>query len=942
VRLDWNDIRAKAAVFSQEWSEAFYEKGDTQTFYNEFFEVFGVPRKRVASFEQAVKLNAKDSGFIDLFWPGKLLVEQKSAGRDLIRAKKQAFKYFPGLSDHELPRYVLLSDFQNFELLDLEAAPNDPIRFKLSELPDRVQDFGFIVGQEKRVFKDQDPVNIRASEIMGALHDSLEASGYTGHALERFLVRLLFCLFADDTGIFQPLGLFQDFVAERTREDGSDLGPLLMQVFQVLDTPEAHRHSTLDADLTKLPHINGDLFAETLPLPSFNREMRDKLLFACGFNWEKVSPAIFGSLFQSVMNKAERRKKGAHYTSEKNILKVIEPLFMDDLRAEFAGLKARRDTGRQKALEAFHAKLGQLKFFDPACGCGNFLVIAYRELRTLELEVMQALFPKDQLVTDIGLYTQVNVDQFYGIEIGEFPARIAEVAMWMMDHIMNARLSAEFGQSYLRIPLKASPNIRNADALEIGWEEVLAPDDCDFVFGNPPFIGAKNQSPAQRVQIIRIADLGKNGGTLDYVAAWFLKAGAYLAAADLRAPRIGFVATNSITQGEQVAQLWPTLFARYGLEIAFAHQTFQWMSDARGMAHVHCVIIGLTRREAQPKEKRLFSYETVTSDPVETRHSALMAYLIDADGFPNRHMCIREEAKPINLAPTLITGTQPLENGNLTFNAEQMDHFIKSEPQSAKYFRLFPGAKEYIQGQKRWILHCADISPKELRTMTKTIDRLNLIKKFRQTSKRKTTFSLSEYPTRYGVNVIPSNPFLIIPQTSSENRDYVPMGWLEPPTIPSEKLRILNDATVYDFAILTSRMHMAWMRTVTGRMKSDYMYSVGVVYNTFPWPQADEAQQHKVSALAQDVLDARAAHPDATLADLYDPDAMPPNLRKAHTALDQAVDRLYRKDPFPADRDRVEHLFTLYERLTADLFTPVKTPKRARNAKAGTQNLAHR
>jgi hypothetical protein len=927
VRLDWNDIRAKAAVFSQEWSDAFYEKGDTQTFYNEFFDVFGVPRKRVASFEQAVKLNAKESGFIDLFWPGKLLVEQKSAGRDLIRAKQQAFKYFPGLQDHELPRYVLVSDFQNFELLDLETTSDAPIRFKLSELPDRVQDFGFIVGQEKRVFKDQDPVNIRASEIMGSLHDSLEASGYTGHALERFLVRLLFCLFADDTGIFQPLGLFQDFIAERTQEDGSDLGPRLGQVFQVLDTLESQRHSTLDETLAKLPHINGDLFAETLPLPSFNREMRDKLLFACGFNWEKVSPAIFGSLFQSVMNKAERRKKGAHYTSEKNILKVIEPLFMDDLRAEFTALKARRDNGRQRALETFHAKLGHLKFFDPACGCGNFLVIAYRELRALELELMQELFSKNQYVTDIGFYTKVNVNQFYGIEIGEFPARIAEVAMWMMDHIMNARLSAEFGQSYLRIPLKASPNIRHADALEIPWEEVLAPDDCDFIFGNPPFIGAKNQSTVQRRQIIRIAELGKSGGTLDYVTAWFLKAGAFQKSAELTIPRIGFVATNSIIQGEQVAQLWPSLFGKYGLEIAFAHQTFQWMSDAKGKANVHCVIIGLTRREAQPKEKRLFSYETPTSDPIETRHGALMAYLIDAQGFPNSHMCIREEFKPINGSKTLKTGVQMIDNGYYTFTNDEYADFIAKDPKAKNLFRKFIGGDEYINGFYRWILYLADISPEILRTHPLVIDRIQKVRDYRNKSDRPSTVAMAVYPTKLGVDERPTKGIMVIPNTSSELRNYIPIGWLTTDVVANQKLRILSNPTLWDFAILTSRMHMAWMRTVTGRLESRYMYSVGVVYNTFPWPQADETQRQRVSELAQAVLDARAAHPSATLADLYDPDTMPPNLRKAHTTLDQAVDRLYRKDPFPADRDRVEHLFTLYERLTADLFTPVKVKK---------------
>jgi hypothetical protein len=926
--LDWNDTRAKAAAFSRDWSEAHYEKGETQTFYNEFFELFGVPRRRVATFEQNVKLNDKASGFIDLFWPGKLLVEQKSAGRDLIRAKQQAFKYLPGISDDDLPRYILVSDFQNFELTDLDTAPDQPIRFKLSELPDRVQDFGFIVGQEKRVFKDQDPVNLRASEIMGALHDSLEASGYGGHQLERFLVRLLFCLFADDTGIFQPLGSFEDFIIKNTREDGSDLGPLLMQVFQVLDTPDDQRHTTLDEALAQLPHINGDLFAEILPLPSFSRDMRDKLLFACSFDWAKVSPAIFGSLFQSVMNKAERRKKGAHYTSEKNILKVIEPLFMDELKAEFAHLKGRRDGGRKKALEDFHAKLGNLRFFDPACGCGNFLVIAYREMRQLEIELMLELFPRDQLVTDIGYYTRVDVDQFYGIEISEFPARIAEVAMWMMDHIMNARLSAEFGQSYLRIPLKASPNIRHADALELDWAEVLAPGACDYVFGNPPFIGQSFQSPAQRRQMARI--VGGTGGSLDYVTAWFFKAAAYARAIPDRGPRIGLVSTNSITQGEQVAQLWPILFKNYGLEIAFAHRTFQWMSDAKGKAHVHCVIIGLTRRDDEPREKRLFSYDDVSSDPVETRHGAISAYLTDASAFINRHVTVTDQNQPLSERRRMMNGPKSTDNGQYLFRGLEREEFLVREPAASDFMRPYIGAEEFINGKDRWILFLRVVELPALRKMPLVLDRVQKVKEFRAGSQKPATRKLAEYPTLLEGTNIPSGNFLIVPQVSSERRDYIPLGYLSEPTIPSDKLRYVENATLWDFAVLTSRMHMAWTRTVTGRLESRYMYSVGVVYNTFPWPEADDTQTERISALAQAVLDARDAHPGATLADLYDPDIMPPNLRKAHTALDLAIDRLYRREPFTSDRERVEHLFALYEKLTADLFTQTAKPKRGR------------
>ncbi|HCC56065.1 MAG TPA: SAM-dependent methyltransferase, partial [Solibacterales bacterium] len=515
MRLSWNEIRAGAARFAEEWKDAHYERGESQTFYNEFFEVFGVTRRRVASFEEPVKKLGDERGFIDLFWKGVLLVEQKSAGRDLIRAKQQALDYFPGLKEHELPRYVLVSDFQSFELYDLED--NTTSRFILRQLPEHIEEFGFILGVQKRSFRDQDPVNIEASEIMGNLHDALKDSGYEGHELERFLVRLVFCLFADDTGIFEPRDIFSTLITQRTNPDGSDTGLWLSQLFDVLNKPVTQRQKNLDQDLAQFPYVNGDLFQERLSLPSFNAAMRSHLIDALDFSWDAISPAIFGSLFQSVMNPRERRAQGAHYTTERNILKVIEPLFLDELRDEFKHLTERRDSGRRKAIEAFHKKLSALRFFDPACGCGNFLIISYRELRLLEIELLKALRKDGQLVFDVSQMSKIDVDQFYGIELGEFPARIAEVALWMMDHIMNNKLSLEFGESYVRIPLRKSPHVRNADALEIDWAGLIAPADCSYVLGNPPFGGAKYQSPKQREQVRRVAQLGGSGGTLDYV-----------------------------------------------------------------------------------------------------------------------------------------------------------------------------------------------------------------------------------------------------------------------------------------------------------------------------------------------------------------------------------------------------------------------------------------
>ena len=624
MRLSWNEIRARAARFADEWKDSGYEKGETQSFYNELFEIFGVKRRTVARYEEHVQRLDDSSGFIDLFWPGVLLVEQKSAGVDLEKAREQADAYFDALLEHERPRYQLQCDFQTFDLIDRDE--REEVRFALADLPDHVENFGFILGVQRRTFKDQDPVNIAAAERVGLLHDALAASGYTGHDLELFLVRIVFCFFADDTGIFEPRDIFLDYLENRTSEDGSDLGSRLMHLFQILNTDEEQRPTTLDEDLDRFPYVNGELFRDPLPIPSFDSEMRERLIGACNFNWSNISPAIFGSSFQSVMDKDQRRRQGAHYTTEPNILKVIEPLFLDELREEFRKLKARRDTRRIPALHTFRQRLRDLRILDPACGCGNFLIVAYRELRALEIEVLREIHPKTQTDVFATQLVIVNVDQFYGIELGEFPARIAEVALWMMDHIMNVRLSLEFGETFARIPLEESPHIRQGDALEFEWSELLPPEECSYVLGNPPFIGAKFQSDEQRGQVRRIAALGKSGGSLDYVAAWFIKAGDYVKSSEAR---IGFVATSSITQGEQVAQLWPVLFDRYKLEIFFAHRTFAWGSNARGMAHVHVVIIGLAKRDYAPRQKRLFSYETPKSVPQQSQCHALSPYLFD-------------------------------------------------------------------------------------------------------------------------------------------------------------------------------------------------------------------------------------------------------------------------------------------------------------------------
>ena len=936
MRLSWNEVRVRAADFAREWKDAAYEKGETQSFYNKFFEVFDVKRSKVARYEEHVIKLDNSSGYIDLFWPGVLVVEQKSAGRDLVKAYKQAAEYSDALDDEDYPQYILTSDFQNFELHNLDERKT--VNFRLRELPDHVEEFGFMLGVQKRTFRDQDPVNVKASQLVGKLHLALKSSGYDKKHIDRFMMRLVFCLFADDTGIFESSDILFDFIEERTSQDGADLGLWLSQLFQVLDTPVDERQTNLDEDLAQFPYINGELFDGPLEMPSFDSSMRQLVLEACSFNWSGISPAIFGALFQSVMTSEKRREQGAHYTTEKNILKVIGPLFLDDLQAEFSQLKNRKDGHRIPLLKQFQKKLSQLRLLDPACGCGNFLIIAYRELRLVEMDVLKEIHPEGQLDAMTGELSIVDVDQFYGIEIDEFAVRIAKAALWMMDHIMNNILSAEFGEVFVRIPLKTAPHIMQGDALEFDWGELLPAKDCSYVLGNPPFAGSKYQSAFQRAQVHRIADLGKSGGTLDFVSAWFIKAGKYIQQSKAR---IGFVATNSITQGEQVAQLWPVLFGRCQLEIAFAHRTFAWGSDAPGVAHVHVVIIGLDCRGNARKKKLLFSYPDIKGEPEETIHSVISPYLFDAGKLTDPHLTVREESSPINGMRGLVIGSKPIDGGHYIFDEskDERTDFLILEPDAETYFRPYIGAREFLQGGDRWILALRDADPEELKNLKHVQERISKVSNYRLASKSAPTVELATKPRSYHVNVLPEEPFLVIPEVSSERRDYVPIGWLEPPTIPSNLVRVLERATLVDFALLTSAMHMAWLRHIGGRLKSDYRYSIGLVYNTFPTPLVFRSnEQNKLSKLvplAEAVLNARKKYPDTSLATLYTPNLMPGELREAHRKLDRAVDKLYRQSPFNSERERIEYLLKEYETMKNPLTAIMGTKRKKRKHTTG-------
>lgn len=897
--ISWNEIRKRAVSFTKEWEGETNESAEAKSFWDGFFNVFGISRRRVASFEQSVKKAGGEQGYVDLLWKGLLLVEHKSKGKNLEKAYAQARDYFPGLKESELPRYIIVSDFDHFVLYDLEE--NGERRFNLSQLPQNIELFGFIAGYQQQEIKEQDPVNIYAAEQMGILHDKLKSVGYNGYDLEVFLVRLLFCLFADDTGIYEK-DIFRDYIDNKTKEDGSDLGIYLTGLFETLNTPSDKRTKNIDIDLNKFPYVNGKLFADRLSIASFDSEMRELLLESCALDWGKISPAVFGSLFQSAMDSEARRELGAHYTSEENIMKVINPLFLESLWEEFHKLQNIK-TNKVKRLEKFHEKLGDLKFFDPACGCGNFLIIAYRELRLLELEVIREL-TKGEPVLDLSLLIRIDVDQFYGIEIDEFASQIAQVALWLIDHQMNMRTSEEFGMYFIRLPLTKKPNIVHGNALQTDWEEVVPKNELNYILGNPPFVGARIMNDEQKKDIQDVATGMKSIGSLDFVAGWYIKSAEYIRFTDIQ---VGLVSTNSITQGDQATTLWKHLMYQKDIDIHFAHQTFKWSNEARGKAAVYCVIVGFNSTKNH-KSKIIFSYPDIKGDPTKKLAKNINQYLLDAPT-----IFIERRSKPIsNTATPMVFGSMAIDDGNYLFKQEEMESFIEKEPLSEKYFRPWIGSHELINRYQRYCLYLADCPPKDLRRMPHVMERIEAVRQYRLNSKRKKTLEYADYPTRLAEDRTTEGKVLIIPRVTSENRDIVPIGYFDYPTICSDAAFQVTDADDYLFGILNSSMHLSWMKTVCGRLKGDYRYSNTIVYNNFVFPEATQKQRNAIAKLARNILDIREKYHQSTFADLYDPLVTPSDLLKAHRDLDKAVETAYGKT-FTTDEDRVAHLFKKYQ-----------------------------
>lgn len=724
--LSLNEIRRRAFAFVHEWKDEENERAEAQTFWNQFFEIFGINRRRVASFEKpSIALNG-NTHFIDLFWKGKLVVEHKSKGKDLNKAYTQALDYFNGLEQDELPKYVIVSDFSKFKIYDLDNDTEKEI--KLEELPSRLELFDFIPEHRRIDYGVEDPVNIKAAEKMGHLHDSLKHNRYEGHDLEVLLVRMVFCLFAKDTGIFEK-DKFTFLIDKKTNIDGTDVGERLNTLFEVLNTPEDKRQRFLDEDLAAFPYIDGSLFEERLPTASFDSITRQILLDCCHFDWSAVSPAIFGSMFQSVMDQKERHNLGAHYTSEKNIMKAVRSLFLDKLTDDFENHKKNK-----VYLKDLLSKIGQIKILDPACGCGNFLIISYRELRRLQIKIRKQILKLEsasgQTVLNIKSFQEdLDVDSFYGIEKLEFPARIAIVGLWLMDHLINRELSLEFGIYYKRLPLAKSANITIGNALSMDWNTVIPNYELTYVLGNPPFVSKQDRDTLQQTDMDVVCKKIKNYGLLDYVACWYVKAAEYIRDTGIK---VAFVSTNAITHGEQVGVLWEYLIKKENIKINFAHKRFRWSNDARGKAHVFVVIVGFAIYDEE--NKFIFDYESPDSEPIKIKATHINPYLVDFED-----IFIFNRSRPICNVPEISYGSMPNDNGNFIFTEEEMKEFIKNEPVAKEFIYPLISAGDFLNGEKRYCLWLKDVKPEKINRIPLIKQRIEKVRTYRKASKRDTT-----------------------------------------------------------------------------------------------------------------------------------------------------------------------------------------------------------
>ena len=916
--------RTAAKKFAAEWEGRGYEKGETPIFWTSLLRnIFGVEQpESFIVFEKQVIFEGHTL-FIDAEIPEtRIMIEQKSVDIDLNKPARQsngaaltpyqqAKRYADQLPNSQRPRYIVVSNFQEFQIHDMEHPHDEPEVLKLADLPKEYCRLSFLTDTHKaRIAREKD-LSIEAGKKVGQIYDAIlkhyhdPSAESTLKSLNMLCVRLVFCLYAEDAGIFGTKNLFSDYLS---RFEARDIRRALIDLFKVLDTPENKRKSLyLDDDLAAFPYVNGGLFAEAeIEIPQFDDEIKDLLLGeACRFDWREISPTIFGAVFESTLNPETRRSGGMHYTSIENIHKVIDPLFLDELKAELEEiLSIKNVTSRNKKLFAFQDKIASLNFLDPACGSGNFLTETYLSLRKLENKCIETI-NAGQTALGFDDVIKVSIGQFYGIEINDFAVTVAKTALWIAESQMMKATEDIVHMELDFLPLKSYANIIEANALRIDWNIVIPKEKLHYIMGNPPFVGARLMSAEQKADLNEIFAGVKNAGNLDYVCCWYKKAVEMMQGSAIRT---ALVSTNSISQGEQAALLWKPLFES-GVHIDFAHRTFRWDSEANIKAHVHCVIIGFsTADNARPK----VIFDSQTGQTCRT----INAYLTDAPD-----VFIESRNKPLCDVPEIGIGNKPIDDGNYLFLPEEKEAFLLLEPKAVKYFRLWYGAQEFINNKPRWCLWLGDCSPAELRQMPECLKRVDNVRNFRLASKSEGTRKIADKPTRFHVENMPKGNYIVLPETSSERRHYTPIGFLDSSVLCSNAVRLIPSATLYHFGILTSSVHMAWMRVVAGRLEMRYRYSANIVYNNFPWPSSDRSDwsdlSDKISKTAQAILDARALHPDCSLADLYDEATMPPELRKAHQANDKAVMKAYGYAPSMTEPEIVADLMKRYQELTA-------------------------
>lgn len=915
--------RAAIRAFVEQWQGKGDEKQETQRFWMALLQhIYDVADpSQYIQFEKTVQLGHQS--YIDGYIPStKVLIEQKGRDIDLSKGQKQsdgsilspfqqARRYAGYLPYDEHPRWIIVCNFKEFHIHDMKRPNDEPEILLLENLEKEYHRMQFLVDSENEQIKREMEISLQAGNIVGHLYDALYKqyndpdSPEAQQSLNALCVRLVFCLYAEDAGIFGEHNMFHNYLSNYAVKD---VRRALIDLFKVLNTKPEDRDPYMEPELLAFPYVNGGLFAnDNLVIPRLDEHIVDLILHKASedFDWSAISPTIFGAVFESTLNPDTRRKGGMHYTSIENIHKVIDPLFLDDLREELKEIQDITVTKTRKdKLRIFQDKLAHLTFLDPACGSGNFLTETYLSLRRMENDVLRSLTDQMSLFGDSKNPIKVSIGQFYGIEINDFAVTVAKTALWIAESQMMKETTDIIHHEIDFLPLKSYANITAGNALRMDWEDVVSKNKLNYIMGNPPFVGARLMDSAQKQDVEKIFDGWKNIGNLDYVACWYKKAADFMRASTIRT---ALVSTNSISQGESVALLWKPLF-NDGIHIDFAHQTFRWDSEAVSKAHVHCVIIGFS---VAPNNKPKVIY----SEQMQQEVYNINGYLIDSDD-----ICVESRKKPLCDIPEIGIGNKPIDDGNYLFTKEKMEEFIKKEPASKQYFRQWYGAREYINRIPRYCLWLGDCPISELRKMPECRKRVEAVKEFRLNSKSAGTQKLAEKPTRFHVENMPKSTYILIPRHSAQTRKYIPFGFVEPNIFCGDANLLMPNASLYEFGVLISNMHNAWMRTVGGRIKSDYRYSKDIVYNNFPWPNPTEAQKAKIEETAQGILDARALYPDASLADLYDELTMPPELRKAHQDNDRAVMAAYglnKNSPeFKSESACVAMLMRMYQALT--------------------------